>query len=92
MWGTGNQVSAFSDFCYVEVHEAGEVMGVSSGSYWQNCVKVGEGSGVGQEGYCLCGVGSTRRMGEKGGTTKDADGVVRTGRQKMREQRMKWVT
>lgn len=75
----------------MEVHEAGELTGVSSGSFWQNCVKVREGSVVGQEDYCLCGVASTRRMGEKGGTTKDADGVVRTGRQKMREQRMKWV-
>lgn len=75
----------------MEVHEAGELMGESSGSYWQNCVKVREYSVVGQEGYCLCGVGSTRRMGEKGGTTKDADGLVRTGRQKIREQMMKWV-
>lgn len=57
----------------MEVHEAGELMGVSSGSYWQNCVKVREGSVAGQEGYCLCGVGSTIKMGEKGGTTKDAD-------------------
>lgn len=39
-------------------------MGVSGGSYWENCVKVRGGSMVGQEGYCLCGVGSTRRMGE----------------------------
>lgn len=57
----------------MEVHEAGELMGMSSGSYWQNSVKVREGSVVRQEGYCLCGVESTRRMGEKGGTTKDAD-------------------
>lgn len=55
VWGTGNQVSAFSDCCYMEVHEAGELMWVSSGSYWQNSVKVR--SVVGQESYCLCGVG-----------------------------------
>lgn len=30
-------------------------MGLSSGSYWQNRVKVSEGSVVGWEGYCLCG-------------------------------------
>lgn len=26
----------------MEVHEAGELMGVSSGSYWQNCVRAGK--------------------------------------------------
>lgn len=49
----------------------------------------GEGGRVG--GGSLCRVGSTRRMGEKGGTTKDADRVVRMGSQKMREQMMKWL-
>lgn len=39
----------------MEVHEAGELMGLSSGSYWQNRVKVREGSVVGWEDYCLCG-------------------------------------
>lgn len=29
--------------------------------------------------------------GEKGGTTKDVDRVVAMGRQKVREQRMKWL-
>ena len=54
-------------------------------------MKVREGSVVGQEGHCLSGMGSSRRMGEKGGTAKDVDGVVIMGRQKMGEQRMKWV-
>lgn len=62
-------------------------MGVSSGSYWQNS----EGQGRQRGGAGGCGLGSTRRMGEKGGTTKDADGVPRMGRQKMREPMMKWV-
>lgn len=48
VWGTGNQVSAFSDCCYVEEHEAGELMGMSSVSYWQNCEgQEGHGGGAG---------------------------------------------
>lgn len=49
----------------MEVHEAGELMGVSGGSYWQNRVKVREGSMAGWEGYCLCG-GKYQKNGREG--------------------------
>lgn len=54
-------------------------------------MKVREGSVVGQVGHCLCGMGSSRRMGEKGGSAKDVGRGVIRGRQKMGEQRMKRV-
>lgn len=56
----GNQVSAFSDCCSAEVHEAEEQAGSVK---WESLAEVCEGQGgsvVGQEGHCPCGMGSSR--------------------------------